>query len=54
MKEVTENGERRLLLYQQFPFFPSRMPSSDEYVTLQTDFSSTHSLVPAIHSHLKS
>lgn len=33
---------------------PSLMPSSDESVTLQTDFSFKHSLVPAIHSHLKS
>lgn len=30
------------------------MPSSDESVTLQTDFSFKDSLVPAIHSHLKS
>lgn len=29
------------------------MPSSDESVTLQTDFSFKHSLAPAIHSHLK-
>lgn len=30
------------------------MPSSDESVTLQKEFSFKHSLVPAIHSHLKS
>lgn len=33
--------------------FPSLMPSSDESVTLQTDFSFKYSLAPAIHFLLK-
>lgn len=50
---------RRLSFYQQdvcvsiLPFHLS-CPPSDESVTWQTDFSLKHSLVPAIHSHLRS